>query len=376
MPADGIGKRTVSDKPSLDDLRDQIDTIDKELVALISARACCAQTVADIKKREGAQETVYYRPEREAQVLRKVMEVNEQQGGPLTNEEMARLFREIMSACLALEQPTRVAFLGPEGTFTQQAVTKHFGHSAVPTPLNAIDEVFREVEAGAVNYGVVPVENSTEGVVTHTLDSFIDSNIYICGEVVLRIHQNLMVSDITNVEKISRIYSHPQSLAQCRKWLDANYPNAERVSVSSNAEAAKRIKGEWSSAAIASITAAELYDLRVIAEKIEDSPDNSTRFLIIGTQKVPPSGEDKTSLVVAVRNKPGALHDILEPFHRLNVDMTRLQSRPSRSSVWNYIFFIDIKGHRDDENIQQALGEVADASAELKVLGSYPVGVL
>jgi chorismate mutase/prephenate dehydratase len=361
---------------TLDGLRQEIDRIDGELADLINARARCAQEVAEVKKASGDTTTVYYRPEREAQVLRKVMERNKASGGPLNDEEMARLFREIMSACLALEQPIKVAFLGPEGTFTQQAVNKHFGYSAVPVSMNAIDEVFREVEAGAVNYGVVPVENSTEGVVTHTLDSFHNSNIHICGEVVLRIHQNLLVSDVTNTDKISRIYSHPQSLAQCRKWLDANYPNAERIPVSSNADAARRIKGEWSSAAIAGVTAAELYDLRVFAEKIEDSPDNSTRFLVIGTQEVPPSGDDKTSLVVSVRNKPGALHDILEPFHRLGVDMTRLQSRPSRSSTWNYIFFIDVKGHKDDPNIQDALKEVASASAELKILGSYPVGVL
>lgn len=366
----------MSNKKTLNDLRDEIDSIDTQLVELISARARCAQSVAEVKKASNADSTVYYRPEREVQVLKKVMEINQKNGGPLTNEEMARLFREVMSACLALEQPIKVSFLGPEGTFTQQAVTKHFGHSAVPMPMSAIDEVFREVEAGAVNYGVVPVENSTEGVVTHTLDSFIDSNIHICGEVVLRIHQNLLVSDVTNVDKISRIYSHPQSLAQCRKWLDANYPNAERIPVSSNAEAAKRIKGEWSSAAIAGVTASELYDLKVLAEKIEDEPDNSTRFLVIGTQKVPPSGDDKTSLVVSVRNKPGALHDILEPFRKLGVDMTRLQSRPSRISAWNYIFFIDIKGHKDDELVQKALTEVANASAELKILGSYPVGVL
>ncbi len=369
---------------TLGELREKIDQIDRDLVNLISARARCAQMVADVKKAADAsnnktsqaKDTIYYRPEREAQVLRSVMAYNEAQGGPLTNEEMARLFREIMSACLALEQAIKVAFLGPEGTFTQQAVTKHFGHSAVPVPMSAIDEVFREVEAGSVNYGVVPVENSTEGVVTHTLDSFIDSNIHICGEVVLRIHQNLMISAVTDVNKISRIYSHPQSLAQCRKWLDANYPGAERVPVSSNAEAAKRIKGEWSSAAIAGTTAAELYDLRIIAEKIEDAPDNSTRFLIIGRQQVPASGDDKTSLVVSVRNKPGALHHILEPFHRFGVDMTRLQSRPSRTSAWNYIFFIDIKGHKDDESIQQALAEIAKEAAEVKILGSYPAGVL
>jgi chorismate mutase/prephenate dehydratase len=367
--------------PTLAELREKIDKIDRSLIGLISERARAAQAVASVKRAEFRgdrpdSEIFYYRPEREAQVLHAVMAYNQEQGGPLNDEEMARLFREIMSACLALEQPIRVAFLGPEGTFTQQAVTKHFGHSAVPVAMSAIDEVFREVEAGAVNYGVVPVENSTEGVVTHTLDSFINSNIRICGEVVLRIHHNLLISDITDLEKVTRIYSHPQSLAQCRKWLDANYPQAERIAVSSNAEAAKHVKGEWNAAAIAGLSAAEIYGLNIVTEKIEDSPDNSTRFLIIGTQEVPPSGDDKTSLVIAVRNKSGALYDILEPFHRLNIDMTRLQSRPSKSSVWNYVFFVDLKGHKDDSNIYQALIEVADSAVELKVLGSYPVGVL
>jgi len=298
------------DLPTLDQIRQEIDSIDQQIADLINQRAKCANTVGEVKKASGEKDIIYYRPEREAQVLR------------------------------------------------------------------AIDEVFREVESGNVNYGVVPVENSTEGVVTHTLDSFLDSSIHICGEVVLRIHQNLMISDVTNKEKITRIYSHPQSLAQCRKWLDLNYPLAERISVSSNAEAAKRIKGEWNSAAIASTTAAELYDLTVLNERIEDEPDNATRFLIVGTQKIPPSGGDKTSLVVSVRNKPGALHDILEPLHRLKVDMTRLQSRPSKNSAWNYVFFIDVKGHRDEEHIKGAIKEVAEQAADLKILGSYPVGVL
>ena len=356
-------------------LRNQIDALDEEIGRLISARAACAQQVADVKKAslpEDAQ-ILFYRPEREAQVLRKAMERNQ---GPLSNEEMARLFREIMSACLALENPIKVAYLGPEGTFTQQATLKHFGHSAIALPFAAIDEVFREVEAGAVNYGVVPVENSTEGVVNHTLDNFMASNLKICGEVELRIHHNLMVSDVTNINNITRIYSHSQSLAQCRKWLDAHYPHAERVAVSSNAEAAKRIKGEWNSAAIAGSMAAELYGLTLIAEKIEDQPDNSTRFLIIGTQSVPSSSVDKTSIVVAMRNEPGALHNLLEPFHRHHIDLTRVESRPSRSGVWNYVFFIDFAGHVDDALIGDVIKEVAGRCADLKLLGSYPKAVL
>ncbi|MGB8711555.1 MAG: prephenate dehydratase [Onishia taeanensis] len=363
----------MSDTPiDLDALRQRIDGLDGEILRLISERAQCAGQVAKVKT-DSDPDAVFYRPEREAQVLRRIMSLNQ---GPLDAEEMARLFREIMSACLALEKPVKVAYLGPEGTFTQQAALKHFGESAVSLPMAAIDEVFREVEAGAVNYGVVPVENSTEGVVNHTLDSFMDSSMRICGEVVLRIHHHLLVSSNTRRDKVSRVYSHPQSFAQCRKWLDAHYPHAERVPVSSNAEAAKLVKTEWHSAAIAGDMAAKLYGLEKIAETIEDRPDNSTRFLIIGNQDVPSSGEDKTSIVVAMRNQPGALHDLLEPFHRHQIDLTRLETRPSRTGVWNYVFFIDFHGHRDDTQVAAMLEEVQLRCAELKVLGSYPVGVL
>ncbi len=354
-------------------LRDKIDDLDLRIGELISERAACAQQVADVKNAHAQGDIVYYRPEREAQVLRKVMERNQ---GPLGDEEMARLFREIMSACLALEQPVKVAFLGPEGTFTEQAALKHFGHSAVTVPLSAIDEVFREVEAGAVQYGVVPVENSTEGVVNHTLDSFMDSNLKICGEVELRIHQHLLVSDVTKTDSITRIYSHSQSLAQCRKWLDGHYPHADRIAVNSNAEAAKRLKGEWNAAAIAGEMAADKYGLIKLAEKIEDRPDNSTRFLIIGNQEAGPSGHDKTSVVVAMRNEPGALHDLLEPFQRFGIDLTRVETRPSRTGNWNYVFFIDFSGHVSEASVQSALKEVGSRAADLKVLGSYPQAVL
>lgn len=363
----------MSESPvNLDELRQRIDQIDGDILRLISERAACAQQVARVKTSADPQ-AVFYRPEREAQVLKRIMALNE---GPLDDEEMARLFREIMSACLALEQPVKVAYLGPEGTFTQQAALKHFGASAQSLPMAAIDEVFREVEAGAVNYGVVPVENSTEGVVNHTLDSFMDSSMKICGEVVLRIHHDLLVAGTTRQDKISRIYSHPQSFAQCRKWLDAHFPQAERVPVSSNAEAARLVKTEWHSAAIAGDMAAKLYGLDKIAEKIEDSPDNSTRFLIIGHEDVPLCGDDKTSLVVAMRNQPGALHDLLEPFHRHQIDLTRLETRPSRAGVWNYVFFIDFKGHVDQPEVAAVLEEVRLRCAEMKVLGSYPQGVL
>ena len=361
----------MAEANTLEQLRAQIDEIDQKILALISERANCASEVADVKALDG--DTTYYRPEREAQVLRRVMEQNK---GPLGNEEMARLFREIMSACLALEKPVNVAYLGPEGTFTQEATLKHFGHGAVTVSMNAIDEVFREVAAGAVNYGVVPVENSTEGVVNHTLDNFLDSSLQICGEVELRIHHHLLIGSNTKTEHITRVYSHSQSLAQCRKWLDSHYPNVERIAVNSNAEAAKRVKGEWNSAAIAGDMAAELYGLEKLSEKIEDSPDNSTRFLIIGNEKVPPSGDDKTSIIVSVRNEPGALHSLLEPFHSAGVDLTRVETRPSSMGKWSYVFFIDFQGHSSDETVAAVLKELRSKAAELKLLGSYPKAVL
>jgi chorismate mutase/prephenate dehydratase len=232
------------------------------------------------------------------------------------------------------------------------------------------------VLSGSCDYGVVPVENSTEGVISHTLDSFMDSSLKICGEVELRIHQHFMVGANTDKKNISRVYSHAQSLAQCRQWLNSNFPAIERVAVSSNAEAAKRVQGEWNSAAIAGDMACELYSLDKLHQKIEDNPDNSTRFLIIGREEVPKSGKDRTSLVVSVRNKPGALHDLLEPFQRHNVDMTRLESRPSRSSKWTYVFFIDLEGHIDDQPVANVLEELNSQVVELKVLGSYPCAVL
>ena len=357
--------------PSLSELRAQIDELDSQLLELISQRARCAQSVALIKKQNG--DDVFYRPEREAQVLRQVMELNT---GPLDDEEIARLFREMMSACLALEKPVSVAYLGPEGTFTQEAALKHFGHSAKTCPMTAIDEVFREVLAGAANYGVVPIENSTEGVINRTLDSFLESSLYICGEVELRIHHHLLVGPNTSEDNITRVYSHPQSLAQCRKWLDANFPKIERVPLNSNAEAARRVQGEWNSAAIAGDMAEKLYGLTRLRENLEDQPDNSTRFLIIGKEMVPVSGNDKTSIIVFVHNEPGALYNLLEPFRKHDVDLTRVETRPSRTSKWSYVFFIDFTGHQEDPNIAATLTEVRDRVADLRVLGSYPSAVL
>ena len=365
----------MSEEAQLKALRNRIDAIDEKVLELISERARCAQVVAEVKQKtlaEGEQ-PVFYRPEREAWVLKHIMELNR---GPLDNEEVARLFREIMSSCLALEQPLKVAYLGPEGTFTHGAALKHFGAAVTSQPMAAIDEVFREVAAGAVNFGVVPVENSTEGAINHTLDSFLEHDLVICGEVELRIHHHLLVGENTKTDKISRIYSHAQSLAQCRKWLDAHYPNVERVAVSSNAEAAKRVKSEWNSAAIAGDMASTLYGLVKLYEKIEDRPDNSTRFLIIGNQEVPPTGDDKTSIIVSMRNKPGALHELLVPFHQNGIDLTRIETRPSRSGKWTYVFFIDFLGHHQDPLIKDVLEKIAEESVALKILGSYPKAVL
>lgn len=364
----------ADNKPELTlaQLRDKIDALDEQLQTLLNKRADLAQQVAHVKRGEEA-DPVFYRPEREAQVLRRVKERN---AGPLDSEVVARLFREIMSACLALEQKTRVAFLGPEGTFTHQAVLKHFGHGVEAAPLSAIDEVFREVEAGAAHYGVVPVENSTEGVVNHTLDSFMTSTAKICGEVELRIHHHLMAGPNTQKEKITRVYSHQQTLAQCRKWLDANMPGVERVAVSSNAAAAKRLEGEWNAAAIAGEMAAELYNLEIIQRNIEDLPDNTTRFIIIGRQDTPPSGHDKTSISVSGKNRPGLLYHVLEPFQTRGINLTRLESRPSRTEKWNYVFFIDFEGHREDTEVKRVLDDLKAEDLDIRFLGSYPKAVL
>lgn len=360
---------------SLETLRDNIDTLDQQIQALINERAKCAQKVAETKKANlsDGQQPVYYRPEREAQVLRKVMARN---AGPLGNETIARLFREIMSACLALEDPMTVAYLGPEGTFTQAAEQKFFGHAVNASAMATIDEVFREVESGAAHYGVVPVENSTEGVVNTTLDSFMRFGLTICGEVELRIHHHLLIGKSTKKDAITRIYSHQQSLAQCRQWLDANYPKADRVAVSSNSEAAKRLQSEWHAAAIAGEVAAEIYGLEKVASNIEDNPHNTTRFLIVGREHVGPSGEDKTSIIVSMKNKPGALYELLAPFHEKGIMLTRVETRPSRDGSWAYVFFIDFEGHEDDEPVVQVLKNVEAIAVSVKKLGSYPRAVL
>jgi len=348
-------------------IRERIDAVDRKLLELINERARLALGVADIKARAG-DGNHYYRPDREAEVRRALIKANR---GPLSNEEISRLFQEIVSACRALEMPMRVGFLGPEGTFTEAAVHRHFGHSVEVVPLDTIDAVFREVAAGGCDYGVVPVENSTEGMVSHTLDMFVSSRLAICGEVELRIRHFLLARTGTLAD-IRRVYSHQQSFAQCRKWLDAHMPAVERYPVNSNAEAARRACDEPGAGAIAGKVAAEAYGLDVIAPNIEDEPDNTTRFLVVGTRSVAPSGNDKTSLLLSAKNQPGALYRLLEPFARRNISMTRIESRPSRMGVWEYVFFVDIEGHAEEENVAGALEEIERNASLMKVLGSYP----
>jgi len=357
---------------SLEPIRKQIDEIDRQIQELLSRRASLAQQVGANK--DGPRRTAvdFYRPDREARILREVVERNQ---GPLSDEEMIRLFREIMSACLAQQEPLKIAFLGPEGTFSQAAVLKHFGHSVRALPVASIDEVFRDVEIGVADFGVVPVENSSEGGVTDTLDMFVSSSLKICGEEELPIRQHLLGHG-TDLKGVRRVYSHQQSLSQCRDWLEQKLPDAEYVPVSSNAEAARLARDEEGAAAIAGDAAADVYGLDILMANIEDRPDNTTRFLVIGRDTYPPSGHDKTSLLLSSRHKAGALHELLLPLAKHKVSMTRIESRPSRRGKWDYVFFVDVEGHARDPAIAAALEELEAAASLFRVLGSYPCAIL
>ncbi|MGH8444457.1 MAG: prephenate dehydratase [Solimonas sp.] len=363
---------------TLAEARLQIDALDEQIQAMISQRARIAQEVAHIKQRSGDTGN-HYRPSREAEVLRRAIERNKgPNGGPLTDETIARLMREIMSVCLSLESPLTIAYLGPEGTYTQAAVQKHFGDSVTARATRAIDEIFRDVETGAADYGVVPVANSTGGVVSNTLDELAHTKLRICGEVALPIHQQLLSTE-TDPAQVTRVYSHPQSFAQCRKWLDARLPRAEREEVSSNGEAARRAAAEGKgTAAIASLQAGRINGLNILASNIEDDPGNTTRFLIIGKHEPAATGEDLTSIVMtAHRNQPGALFKLLQPFAESGLDLTRLESRQVKGSVVpDYYFFIDFAGHQADDKVRDVLETVRSAAAFFKILGSYPRAVM
>jgi len=350
-------------------LRERIDDIDQRLQALIDERVRLAMEVGRIKTEQG--DRFFYRPEREAKILNAVVARNQ---GPLRDEQLAHIFREIISASLALEAPMRVAYLGPEGTFTQAAALKHFGQSVSVVPAATVDEVFRTVERRGCHFGVVPVENSTEGMIAHTLDMFLDSRLRICGEVMLRIEHNLLAAG-GDLSAVARVYAHSQSLGQCRRWLSANLPGVERLAVASNADAARRVMDDPGSAAIASRTAAEIYGLQTLAANIEDDPGNTTRFLVIGELQTGPSGRDKTSVVVSAQNRPGALYHLIEPIAAHGLSMTRIESRPTRRGLWEYAFFFDVEGHAEDEPVARALAELERTAAYYRLLGSYPQSV-
>lgn len=354
----------------LNKFRIQIDEIDRQIQVLICERAKLATEVANAKKKS-KKGTGYYRPEREAQVLRQVIERNQ---GPLSDQALTRLFREIMSACLAQQKPLNIAYLGPPGTFSEMATYNYFGHSVNTLPENSIEQVFTEVEVGAADFGVVPIENSTEGAVNNTLDMFLSSPLHISGELDLPIHHCFM-STVTDISDVKIVFSHRQSLAQCRAWLKKNSPLAETIAVSSNAEAARKAQLTPHSAAIAGEAAASMYGLRIMHSDIEDSTDNATRFLIIGRELSAPSGVDKTSIMVSAKDQPGVLYHILQPFHELQVSMTRIESRPSRKGKWDYVFFIDLEGHIQDENVAKSIRLLERFVTQLKVLGSYPKSV-
>ena len=341
---------------SIKTLRSQIDSLDDELLGLLTRRMGLAREVGRLKGKAPA-----YRPERESEILRRMP------------EHARGVFREVISACRAVEQEIRVAYLGPQGTFSEQAVRKHFGHAVAADPAASFDEAFRSAESGATQFAVAPVENSTDGAVGRTLDLLLTTPLRICGEVDLRVRQNLL-SRMKGLKEVRKIYSHAQSLAQCNGWLGQNLPNAERIPVGSNAEAARRAAKEKGAAAIAGEAAAALYKLKILASGIEDDPNNTTRFLVLGQVDAAPTGRDRTSLVMSAENKPGAVHALLAPIAANGVSMSRIESRPAkaRSARWEYVFFIDLEGHQSDTRVAAAIGELKARAPFLKILGSYP----
>ncbi|MEM1174885.1 MAG: prephenate dehydratase [Pseudomonadota bacterium] len=359
--------------PDLAEIRQKIDDVDTKIQSLINERARFAQIVGQ-SKGELASAVDYYRPEREADVLRRVLDRND---GPLRDEEMLRLFREIMSACLAQQEPLKIGFLGPEGTFTQTAVTKHFGHSVRALPYHTIDEVFHEVESGAADFGVVPIENSTEGSVNNTLDMFLTSSLKIAGEIELRIEQHLL-GNVTSHDDIQRVCAHEQSLAQCRGYLREYLPHVDLIGMSSNAAGARRARDEEGTAAIGPDVAADVYDLKVLVSNIEDRADNATRFLVVGRKLLAASGNDRTTILVSTDDTAGGagvLHNLLKPLAEHGVSMTRIESRPSRRKNWDYVFFIDLEGHADESPLSEALAELEARSSLFRVLGAYPKAI-
>lgn len=351
----------------LQPLRERIDSIDHQLLDLINQRAQTALTVGEVKKAFDANETIL-KPDREAAIIRRLQEHNP---GPIPAAAVEAIWGELISTCRGLESMLTVAYIGPQGTFSEQAAYAQFGHSINALACESFDEIFRSVEAGQADVGMVPVENSTEGAVNRSLDLLLNSSLKILGERSIRIHHNLLSTSGT-IDGVKRVFSHPQSLAQCQEWLNRNHPNLERIPVASNAEAARMASLDPSSAAIAGKSAADIWGLGVVASGIQDDPQNQTRFLAVGTEDTGPTGKDKTSLILAVPNRAGAVYEMLAPFSRHGVSLTRFESRPARTGQWEYYFYIDLLGHRTDPAVAKALAELREEVAFFKLLGSYP----
>ena len=367
-----MSEPTPPPHPELLTLRTQIDALDRELLALLNQRAALALKVGEVKKKEGS---VAFRPEREAQVIDGLKVGN---SGPLASESVAPIWREIMSACRALETPTRVAYLGPAGTFSEAAALGFFGSSIVKVPCSSIDEVFRSTTAGAADFGVVPVENSTEGVVARSLDLFLTTPLFIIGETSLFVRHNLLRRE-NSLDGIEAVCAHPQALAQCQGWLNTHLPNVERRPVSSNAEGARLASLDARLAAVAGDRAGSEFGLHVVSPAIQDDAHNRTRFAVVTDPQRHPqpqaSGHDCTSLVVSVANRPGAVYDMLMPLKAHGVSMSRFESRPARSGQWEYYFYIDVQGHPSQPEVAQALQELRGVCAYFKLLGTYPIDV-
>jgi len=350
----------------LDLLREKIDDIDSKLVKLLNERARKVLEIAKIKRR---QKMSYYSPGRERSILNRLLKENK---GPLSNETLSEIVRFILRTYLSLEKKLKVVYFGPPATFTHLAAMQSFGRRADLIPAKSIAEIFTKVEKKQADFGVVPVENSTEGVVNYTLDMFLDSDLKICAEVIMEIYHHLLGKG--KLKEIKKVYSHPQALAQCRSWLEENLPEVKLIEVESTARAAQLAAKEVEAAAIASDVAASLYKLNIIVSRIEDLSNNYTRFLVIGREYTERSGEDKTSILFSIKDRVGALYDILAPFRKHRINLTKIESRPTKRKAWEYVFFVDFLGHKDEENVKKALSELEKECFFLKILGSYPKG--
>ncbi|MCS6958277.1 MAG: prephenate dehydratase [Aquificaceae bacterium] len=358
---------------NLKPIRSEIDKIDEQILRLLNERAKLAKKVGEVKKELGIE---VHAPEREREIINRMMKLNKElYGEEFPTEAIVHIYREIISACLSLEKELKVAYLGPKATFTHQAALEYFGFSAHYLPVSTIGDVFREVELGRADYGVVPVENTTEGVVNYTLDMFLESDLNIVGEIVIPIKLNLL-STANRLEDIRTVYSHKHALAQCKEWLRKNIPEAVLVETESTAKACELVMELEDAGAIASEVAAYTYHLNILVENIQDNPNNYTRFIVVGKRLMKPTGKDKTSLIFAVKDEPGALFRALESFYKHGVNLTRIVSRPSKKKLWDYVFFVDLEGHAEEENVKEALELLRERAQMVKVLGSYPKALL